>query len=143
MKKIEDFKKHFVLILEAGFVAVNQADEDSALKLFKAAALLNPHSTLPHVGLGYLHLHKLELKQACKAFEDVLAKEPHNEMAKTFLGLSLTMTTDRVAEGEKILTDAATHSHDHQVKTLADSALVFVDKFVKKNPQSGPSHKHH
>ena len=142
MKKIEDFKKHFVLLLEAGFVAVNQADEDSALKLFKAAALLNPHSTLPHVGFGYLHLHKLELKQACKAFEDVLAKEPHNEMAKAFLGLTMTMTTDKVAEGEKILTEAAQHSSDPQVKTLADSALVFVDKFVKKNPQSGSKHKH-
>lgn len=143
MKKTEDFKKHFVLLLEAGFVAVNQADEDSALKLFKAASLLNPSSSLPHIGLGYLHLHKLELKQACKAFEDVLAKEPHNEMAKAFLGLSLTMTTDRVAEGEKILTEAASHSSDQQVKTLADSALVFVDKFVKKNPQSGSAHKHH
>lgn len=143
MKKLEDFKKHFVLLLEAGFVAVNQADEDSALKLFKAASLLNPNSTLPHIGLGYLHLHKLELKQACKAFEDVLAKEPQNDMAKAFLGLSLTMTTDRVAEGEKILTETAEHSTDQQVKTLADSALVFVDKFVKKNPKSSSSHKHH
>ncbi len=133
MKKIEDFRKHLVLILEAGFIAVNQQDEDSALKLFKAAALLNPESTLPKVGIGYLHLHKLELKQACKAFEDVLEKEPYNDMAKAFLGLSMTMTTDKVAEGEKILTDTQLSTSDEQVKTLAASALDFVDRFVKKN----------
>lgn len=134
MKNISSFKDHFVLLLEAGFIAVNQADEDSAIKLFKAAALLNSNSTLPQVGIGYLYLHKLELKQACKAFEEVLAKEPHNDMAKTFLGLSMTMTTDQVAQGEKILTETATSTTDSQVKTLAESALDFVDNFIKKSP---------
>lgn len=140
MKKISDFKKHFVLLLEAGFIAVNQADEDSASKLFKAASLLNPQSTLPHIGIGYLHLHKLELKQACKAFEEVLHKEPGNEMAKAFLGLSMTMTTDKIAEGEKILNEMRTHTSDEQVKALTESALNFVDKFVKKNPPHPRAH---
>lgn len=137
MKKLSDFRDHFVLLLEAGFIAVNQADEDSAIKLFKAAALLNSNSSLPQIGLGYLYLHKLELKQACKAFEEVLHKEPHNDMAKAFLGLSMVMTTDQVTKGEQILSDTASHSKDSQVKTLAESALQFVEKFVKKQ---GPSH---
>jgi tetratricopeptide (TPR) repeat protein len=134
MKNITSFKDHFVLMLEAGFIAVNQADEDSAMKLFKAAALLNSKSTLPQVGIGYLYLHKLELKHACKCFEEVLAKEPNNDMAKALLGLTMTMTIDQVAEGERILTEAATTSPDSQVKTLAESALVFVDNFIKKSP---------
>jgi len=134
MKKFERFKEHFVLLLEAGFIAVNQADEDSAIKLFKAAALLNPKSTLPEVGIGYLYLHKLELKQACKAFENVLQKEPSNDMARTLLGLCMTMTTDQVAKGEKILTDTAQASSDPQVKKLAESTLDFVDQFIKKSP---------
>lgn len=134
MKNIEQFKDHFVLLLEAGFIAVNQADEDSAIKLFKAAALLNSKSTLPELGIGYLYLHKLELKHACKAFESVLAKEPTNDMAKTFLGLCMTMTTDQVAEGEQLLTDMATQSSDPQVKDLAESTLNFVDSFIKKSP---------
>jgi tetratricopeptide (TPR) repeat protein len=134
MKKFASFKDHFVLMLEAGFIAVNQADEDSAIKLFKAAALLNSKSTLPQVGIGYLYLHKLELKQACKCFQEVLEKEPDNDMAKTLLGLSMTMTIDQVAEGEKILTDTATTTGDTQIKTLAESALVFVDNFIKKTP---------
>lgn len=134
MKDIQRFKEHFTLLLEAGFIAVNQADEDSAMKLFKAAAILNATSTLPEVGMGYLYLHKLELKQACKAFENVLQKEPSNEMAKTLLGLCMTMTTDQVAKGEKILTETATSSSDPQVKQLAESTLQFVDEFIKKSP---------
>lgn len=136
MKDLAQFKDHFVLLLEAGFIAVNQADEDSATKLFKAAQLLNPKSTLPEIGLGYLYLHKLELKQACKSFKAVLEKEPHNDMAKAFLGLSMTMTADQITEGEKILTDTASHTSDKQVKHLAESALTFVEKFIKK----GSSH---
>jgi uncharacterized membrane-anchored protein len=143
MIDLEKFKDQFVLLLEAGFIAVNQADEDSAIKLFKAAALLNSKSTLPQIGFGYLYLHKLELKQACKIFEEILKKEPHNDMAKTLLGLSMTMTADQVAQGEKMLTDTAKTSSDSQIKTLAESALTFVDQFVKKSPPGkmpGSSH---
>jgi uncharacterized membrane-anchored protein len=140
MNELIKFKEHFVLLLEAGFIAVNQADEDSATKLFKAAALLNKTSTLPQIGFGYLYLHKLELKQACKIFEEILKKEPHNDMAKALLGLSMTMTADQVAQGEKILSETAKSSSDSQVKTLAESALNFVEQFVKKSPSGKMPH---
>lgn len=132
MKKISDFKEHLVLLLEAGFIAANRMDEDSAVKLFKAASLLNKEATLPKVGLGYIHLLKLELKQACRVFEEVLKIEPHNDMAKTLLGLSMTLTTDQVAKGEQLLSDVGTHTSDDQIKLLADNAIDFVEKFVKK-----------
>ena len=35
------YKDQFILFLEAGFVAINQMDETSALAVFKAAKLLN------------------------------------------------------------------------------------------------------
>ena len=82
---LKQYKEDFFLLLEAGFIAVNAADEDSAIKLFKASELLRPESTFPKVGFGYMHLCKLELKQAVALFREVLAKEPENEMAKTFL----------------------------------------------------------
>ena len=47
------YKEHFIVMVEAGFIAVNQADEDSAMKLFKAATLLDPKNLLPRVGMGY------------------------------------------------------------------------------------------
>ncbi len=136
MKMLKPYKEDFVLMLEAGFIAVNQADEDSALKLFRAAELLDPENVLPQVGFGYLHLHKLELKQACTAFESVLEKDPSNEMAKAFLGLCISMQPNGTVKGEKML-EQTLKSKDPLIKKLAGTALDFVDNFIKKNP--GPA----
>jgi len=128
------YKEHFIVMVEAGFIAVNQADEDSAMKLFKAATLLDPKNLLPRVGMGYLHLCKLELKQSCKIFNEILEEDPSNEMAKTFLGLSMSLNPAEVVKGEKMLEETASDSKDPMVKTLATSAIEFVEKFVKKTP---------
>jgi tetratricopeptide (TPR) repeat protein len=127
------YKSDFILLAEAGFIAVNQADEDAALKLFKAAELLDPSNLLPKIGFGYLHLHKLELKQAVKNFEDVLEKDPHNDMAKAFLGLCLSLMPTSIDKGEKIL-EQSLKSKDPLIKKMAGSAIDFVEKFVKKSP---------
>ena len=128
MKK---YKEDFILFLEAGFIAVNQADEDAAVKLFEASHLLEPKNILPIVGKGYLHLHKLELKQAVARFEEAIKKDPENEMAKAFLGIALSMTPTEAVKGEKILAQTE-KSHDKGIKKLSHTALDFVDKFVKK-----------
>lgn len=138
MGTLKKYKDDFILMLESGFIAVNQADEDAALKLFKAAELLDPENVLPKVGFGYLHLHKLELKQAVSAFEDVLHKDPTNDMAKTFLGLCISLSPNQVAKGEKILHQTE-KSRDPMIKRLSSAAIHFVDKFVKKTP--GPAGK--
>lgn len=133
MTSWHDFKKDWILLLEAGFIAVNQADEDAALKLFKAAELLKPDNALPKVGFGYLHLHKLELKQACKMFEEALEIEPANDMAKALLGISMSMAPTSLEKGEKIL-EQTLKSHDPLIKSLSVTALDFVDQFLKKAP---------
>lgn len=134
MADLQKFKDHFILLCEAGFIAVNQADEDAATKLFKASEMLKPENTLPKVGQGYMHMMKLELKQACNFFDEVIAKEPNNDMAKAFLGLSYALTATEVAKGEKLLEDTAKTAADDQVKKLANTALEFVEKFIKKAP---------
>ena len=108
-------------------------DEEAAVRLFTASELLNPESTLPKVGMGYLHLHKLELKEACKMFEEVLHKEPKNEMAKTFLGICLSLSPASLTKGEKIL-EQTIKSHDPLIKRLSDTAIDFAEKFMKKPP---------
>ena len=138
MSNLKKYKEAWLLFTEAGFIAVNQADEDAAIKLFRAGETLNPENTLPQVGIGYLHLHKLELKQAVKAFEDVIDKEPHNEMAKAFLGICISMMPNAAAKGEKILEQTA-KSKDSMIKNLSETAIDFVEKFVKKSP--GPAGK--
>lgn len=134
MSQLQKYKDNFLLFAEAGFIATNMADEGTATKLFKASAMLNPDNCLPKIGLGYMHLLKLELKQACKTFEEILSHEPHNEMAKTLLGLSLSLSPTEIVKGEKYLEESAKKAHDPIIKNLAKNALEFVEKFVKKAP---------
>lgn len=133
-------KDQFLLLAEAGFIAINQADEDAAIKLFKASELIDPQNVLPKIGMGYLHLCKLELKQAAKIFQDILTADPSNEMARAFLGLSLSLNPAEVAKGEQVLEQAAKNSKDPMVKNLAASSIEFVEKFVKRapTPAAGP-----
>ncbi|MBN2478901.1 MAG: hypothetical protein JXA94_01605 [Parachlamydiales bacterium] len=133
MSLIDDYKKDYLLLLEAGYIAINQLDEDSAVKLFKAATILDKDNPLNKIGIGYLHLHKLELKKSVEAFEDVLKKDPNNEMAKTFLGIALSMSSKEMLKGEKILQDTL-KSDDKGIRKLAGTALDFIDRFVKKEP---------
>jgi tetratricopeptide (TPR) repeat protein len=135
---ITKYKEDFILFAEAGFIAVNQADEDAALKLFDAAALLDAKNILPKLGVGYLHLHKLELKQAIEKFDEVLNIDPDNEMAKAFKGLSYSLMPNAVTKGEKILEETC-HSTDPLIKQMSQTAMEFVDKFVK--PKPGPAGK--
>ncbi len=132
MEQFASSQQDFILLAEAGFIAINQADEDAAMKLFRAAELLKPDNTLPKIGMGYLHFLKLELKQAGKIFEDVLALEPENEMANALLGLSLALSPTETIKGEKMLEKAAETAKDPAVKTMALTAVEFVEKFVKK-----------
>jgi len=138
MTQWKKYKEDYTLMLESGFIAVNQADEDAAMKLFRAAELLDPENSLPKVGFGYLHLHKLELIQAVKMFEDVLEKEPKNEMAKAFLGLCTGLMPNHADKGEKIL-EQSIKSKDPMIKNLAASSIQFIEKFVKTTP--GPAGK--
>ena len=130
---LDDYKKDFLLFVEAGYIAINQLDEDSAVKLFKAAEILDKENPLIKIGFGYLYLHKLELKKSIEAFESVLKKDPKNEMAKAFLGIALSMTPNDMAKGEKILEETL-KSSDKGLKKLAGIAIDFIERFVKKEP---------
>lgn len=136
MTKWNHYKPDFILFAEAGFIAVNQMDEDAALKLFKAAAMLDHKNILPKIGFGYLHLHKLELKLAIKEFEEALEMDPSSDMAKTFLGICMGLQPNTLAKGEEIL-EQTTKSKDPMIQELSNTAIDFVEKYVKKKP--GPA----
>ena len=133
MSVLDEYKNDFLLFVEAGFIAINQTDEDSTIKLFKAAEILDKTNPLIKIGFGYLALHKLELKNAIASFEEVLKKDPKNDMAKAFLGIAISMTPKNMVKGEKLLEETL-KSDDKEVKKLAVIALDFVDKFIKKEP---------
>ena len=138
-------KEDFVLILEAGFVAIMHQDEDSAIKLFKAAQLLDPENVMPQIGIAYMQLLKLELKAAVSCLKAVMHKEPHNEFAKALYGVCLTFSPDMSAEGAKVLHETEKHSHDPAIQKLTKDATQFYEKFIKAppSPEQVTSHKRH
>ena len=127
-----EFEKDFMLFLECGFIAISQLDEKSAKDLFAAAKMLQPNNTLLKIADGYMQFTKMQLEQAAATFEEVIKKEPHNEMAKTFLGLTLSLIPKSVVKGEEMLKQTKEHSKDPAIKKLADDGIAFVNVHLKK-----------
>jgi len=128
--------KDFFLFLEAGFVAVNHMDEPSALKLFMAAQVLRPENILPKIGYGYMHMCKLELRQAEETFLSVLKHDPANEMASSFLAITKSMIPGKTTEAEKMLAEIAKKTSDADIKELVHKSHEFIDAFIKKGTTS-------
>lgn len=128
---IKELKNDFPILIEAGFVAVNFKDEDSANKLFKAAAILNPESSAPDLGFGYIALNKLELDEAQKHFKDVLKKEPEHELAKTFMGISLVFDPKTRTAGKEMISEILKVTEDEHVKNLCTVSLEWIKKDFK------------
>lgn len=130
--KLVEFNEDFALFIEAGFVAVKQLDETSALRIFDAAAALDPNHSAPKIGTGYVHLNKLEVKQATKIFTEVTEKEPTNWLAQTFLGICFLLTKPKRKKGEKLIQEAMEKSTDPTVKSLGAISLEWAEKDLYK-----------
>lgn len=131
-RKFQEFKEDFSFLIEAGFVAVKQLDETSASRIFHAAQVINPTSTAPQLGLGYIALNKLELKEANKIFEEILKKEPENYLAQTFLGICCLLNKAKRKKGEKLIQEAISKATDPTVKSLGKISLEWAEKDLKK-----------
>lgn len=142
----QKFKKNhedFVLLLEAGFVAIMHEDADSATKLFKAAQILDSHSAMPKIGLAYMHLLKLELQPAVVHIKRALEQEPNNEFAKALYAVILTFSPDMGTEGIHMLHNMHDHTKDPEIRKLTKTTEEFYDKYLKAppSPASVMSHK--
>lgn len=129
---LDDFKEDFALLIESGFIAVKQLDEICSRRLFEAAAVLDPESSIPKIGLGWIALNKLEVKEATKIFLEIVKKEPENELAQTFLGIAYMLNKDKRQEGEQLIQDAMERTEDDTIKNLCSISLEWCDKDLKK-----------
>jgi len=129
---VDDLKKDFAMLVEAGFVAVKLLDEMSATRLFCAAHVLNPTSTAPKIGLGYICLNKLEVKEATKIFEEVTVEDPDNELAQTFLGMCWLLTKPKRKKGEKLIGEIIKKTTNPTIKNLGTISLEWAEKDLKK-----------
>ncbi|MGZ3634084.1 MAG: CdsG family type III secretion system protein [Parachlamydiaceae bacterium] len=130
--KLEQFQSDFSLLIEAGFVAVKQLDEISAQRIFIAAQTISPDSTAPQIGLGYIALNKLDLKEAVRRFDAVIKKEPENDLAQTFYGICLLLNKEKRQEGEKLIKKIIAKTDDPTIKALGEISLEWADKDLKK-----------
>jgi lipopolysaccharide biosynthesis regulator YciM len=130
--KMQVFQEDFSLLIESGFIAVKQLDETSATRIFNAAQLINPKSTAPRIGLGWIALNKLEVKEATAAFEYVVEQEPENHLAQVFLGVCFLLTKPKRKKGEKLIKEAMQKTDDPTIKNLGEISLEWVEKDLSK-----------
>lgn len=133
MTALKEFTEDFVLLLEAGFVAVKRLDEDGAVKLFNAAQVLRKESTAPKIGLAAVALHKLETRKSVEILEGVLKQEPDNYRARALLGISYLLSNQKVEEGERMLKEAMEKSDDPSVQELGKLWLEVLEKGMRKS----------
>lgn len=131
-KIIAELRGEFASLIEAGLVAVNQGDEDSAIKLFSAAQVLEPDSSAPRVGFGFISLNKLELEKAIDLFQIVVDQEPNHHLARTFLGISLAFDPKTRQRGEKLIQTAFEQTDDASVKHLCEVSKAWIEKDLNK-----------
>jgi len=131
-QKLEELKEDFSLMIEAGFIAVKQLDAISASRIFIAAQMISPGHTAPQIGLGYIALNQLNIKEATHIFESIVEKEPENHLAQTFLGISYLLSKPKRKKGERIIKEAMEKTDDPTIKNLGSISLEWAEKDLKK-----------
>lgn len=127
----DSFQGDYRLLIEAGFVAVQQLDEKSGRKLFNAAKVLRPEDVVPDIGLGYIHLNKLERKPALDIFSDVIARDPEHDLAKVLYGVTLMLASETRDNGKKVVKDVMNKTKDPTVKNFGKVSLEWCAKDLK------------
>lgn len=131
-QKIEELKDDFSLMIEAGFIAVKQLDAISSSRIFIAAQMISPGHTAPQIGLGYIALNQLNIKEATHIFESIIEKEPENHLAQTFLGICYLLSKPKRKKGERIIKEAIEKTSDETIKNLGTISLEWAEKDLKK-----------
>jgi hypothetical protein len=131
-EKIEELKEDFSLLIEAGFVAVKQLDAISSSRIFVAAQMISPGHTAAQIGLGYIALNQLNMKEATHIFEEINGKEPENLLAQTFLGICYLLSKPKRKKGEKIIREAIEKTDDPTIRNLGEISLEWADKDLNK-----------
>lgn len=140
----------FPTLVEVGFIAVKQGNQQGAERIFRAAQILRPEHSAPVLGFGYIALNSMRLESARHLFSSVLKKEPENALAKVLLGFAYLVDkftsvkqtqslksesalkpgeADALAKtGEQLIKEALEESSDKGVHFFGKSALELLNK---------------
>lgn len=130
---LDFFSEDYALFIEAGFIAVKQADEIAARRLFKAAEMINPENPASLLGLGYIALNKLQLNEATTMFEAILKKDPQHYLALALLGISYVLMKDKRKKGEELIQEAEQKSDDPTIKHLSKVCKEWINHDLSKS----------
>jgi predicted Zn-dependent protease len=128
---LKDYRTDFASFVEAGFIAVKQCDEQSAIRLFGAAYTLQPAHPAPHLGLGYLYLNMEQLDRAIPLLEDSLKLDPSIALTKALLGGALILANKEQARASQLLEEVA-REDDPDAKKMAQVWMQVRDKLAEK-----------
>lgn len=109
------------LLAEIGFLAAGRGLPSVARNILEALLEANPSESGAVIGLAIADLTEKKFDQAISILQKrVLDKDPDNDMALAFLGMSLKMA-GRAAESEIPLDRVITRNADMQAVALAQS----------------------
>jgi len=128
------YDEDFPLFVEAGFVAIKQCDEQSAIRLFSAAYMLRPDHAAPHLGLGYLYLNLQQLDRAIACLERSLQRDPSLALTKALLGGAFVLSK-REPDRANALLDEVSKESDPDARKMAEVWMKVRDKLAEKASQ--------
>jgi tetratricopeptide (TPR) repeat protein len=102
MLEAEDLQE----LAEVGFCAVNTGNMLRARKIFEGILAERPGHNAPLMGLAMSHYMVNEFEEAEKILRGILEKDPHFELARVHLGLTLILAGRR-EEALPLLHEAA------------------------------------
>lgn len=119
MTTLQDLKADLPLLVESGLIAIKQGDEESAKKLFNAVGILDPQNQAKKMGYGLISLHKMDIQNAQKSFNEILTVEHSNYRAQSFLAFSYILS---------VLQDGSNEQKIEALKKGAELAQEVLDK---------------
>ncbi len=125
---LDQYSSDYLVLLEAGFIAINQADGVAAEELFAAAKLLEPDNNMSDIGMGYVALNKLQMPVATQIFSEVLKSDPENPIAQGLLSLTYALQPKHQNQGKK-MAQKLQKSLDPLALQLSNAILNLVEHF--------------
>jgi len=135
MSAFAQFQEDFPLFLEAGFIAANNADKESAIKLFQAAGTLQENHVMSKIGLGYLYFTTLELQKAVAYFQEALDMDPNNELAQALMHFCVGLKTPQnLPTAKEAVENLQESSTDEETKILTKHILNIFQPMLVPSP---------
>lgn len=142
MAMLQDFGEDLPLLVESGLVAIKQGDEESAKKLFNAVGIIDPQNMAKKMGYGLIALHKMDIRNAQKSFNEILQVEQTNWRAQAFLAFSYVLSVlqegtseekmEALKKGAELAQEVLDKSDAATTKTLAQSLLDWEKELMGK-----------